>query len=468
MTKTRCHRCFNLEPYCTCDPSRPPGPRYVLHFGSVEVREGILSVETDPGTEGLPTARVILASIALEAVCLDWQSPVRVFAEEGTVLKPLFTGLVDTVTPSRDQVTLTFVSVGQTMKEFRLGGLGASPSTKPRELVWTLLRSGGFGEDELGNIGFDPEPEEVFEVTVPIEGVVLTKPHTVGNVQLLPAGSVTELPGELGPDSLRERYRGAKAWAYTRCTARTLFDAETQGLAAIDLALAWLTVSARFSSVALPASQVRAYRRDWTRLRVSRRNVAVVRGETSGRAWLRAPNDLSDYPSLDLDGIQDIALFELPTSLSPSIKEAVTAWRRGAEAVAPIATVMAMWEAIEFYAAGVKTDLLFTDDEKVRVKDLCQGVIGEFGQAQQERVMSQLDGVNNAPLLARLRTALAEDQVPYTEAEFKLLQGVRKVRNDFGHGRSPSLPPSADLRLVVSLVNRMLVHRMGRLSSSQS
>jgi hypothetical protein len=41
------------------------------------------------------------------------------------------------------------------------------------------LRSGGFGEDELGNIGFDPEQEEIFEVAVPIEGVVLTKPHTV-------------------------------------------------------------------------------------------------------------------------------------------------------------------------------------------------------------------------------------------------------------------------------------------------
>jgi hypothetical protein len=466
MTRARCLRCFNLEPYCTCDPSRPPGPRCVLQFGSAEVREGILSVETDPGTEGLPTARVILTSIALEGVCLDWQSPVRVFAEEGAVLKPLFTGLVDTVTPSRAQVALTFVSVGQTMREFRLGGLGASSHTKPRELIWTLMRSGGFGEDELGNIGFDPEPEEIFEVTVPIEGVVLTKPHTIGNVQLLPAGSVTELPRELGPDSLRERYRGAKAWAYTGCTARTLFDAEAQGLAAIDLALAWLTASARFSSVAFPGSQIRTYRRDWTRSRISRRNVAIVHGKTSGRAWLRAPTDLSDYPALDLDEVQDLTLFKLPTSLSPQIKEAVLAWRRGAEATVPIATVMAMWEAIEFILSGVKAKPLFTDDEKAKLKDLCQGIIGEFSQEQQKRVIRQLDGINNAPLLTRLRTALAEDEVPITEPEFTLLRAVRKVRNDFGHGESPSLPPPADLRLVVSLVNRMLVHRMSRLSSS--
>jgi hypothetical protein len=467
MIRVRCLRCFNLEPYCTCDPSRPPGPRYVLHFGSAEAREGILSVETDPGTDGLPTARVILATTALEGVCLDWQSVVRVFAEEGSVLKPLFTGLVDTVTPSRDEITLTFVSVGRTMREFRLGGLGASPSTKPRELIWTLLRSGGFGEEELGNIGFDAEPEEVFEVAVPVDGVVLAKPHTIGNVQLLPAGPVTELAGDLGSDSLRERYRSAKAWASTRCTARTLFDAEAQGLAAIDLVLAWLTASARFSSVALPASQVRAYRRDWTRFRVSRRNVAIVRGGTSGRAWLRAPTDLSDYPTLDLDEIQDLALFELPTSRSPQINEAVLAWRRGAEATFPIATVMAMWEAIGFYVSGVK-EPLFTDDERARVKNLCQGAIGEFGQEQQKRVMSKLDGLNDAPLLAQLRIALAEDHVPYTEPEFMLLQSVRKVRNDFGHGESPSLPPSADLRLFVSLVNRMLVHRMSRLASSQA
>lgn len=432
------------------------------------MREDILSVETDPGTDGLPTAKVILATTALEGVCLDWQSVVRVFAEEGSVLKPLFTGLVDTVTPRRDQITLTFVSVGRTMREFRLGGLGASPSTKPPELIWTLLRSGGFGEEELGNIGFDPEPEEVFEVAIPVDGVVLTKPHTIGNVQLLPAGPMTELAGDLGPDSLKERYHSAKAWASTRCTARTLFDAEAQGLAAIDLALAWLTVSARFSSVALPASQVRAYRRDWTRFRLSRRNVAIVRGETSGRAWLRAPTDSSNYPTLDLDEIQDLALFELPTSLSPQINEAMLAWRRGAEAAAPIETVMAMWEAIGFYVSGVETEPLFTDDERARLKDLCKRVIGEFGQEQQERVMSRLDGINDAPLVARLQIALAEDQVPVTEPEFKMLHSVRKARNAFGHGRLPSLPPSADLRLVVSLVNRMLVHRMSRLSSSQA
>jgi hypothetical protein len=427
------------------------------------VREGILSVETDPGIDGLPTARVILSNTALEDICLDWQSVVRIFVEERPTPKPIFTGLVDTVTPSRDVTTLTFVSVGQIMREFRLGGLGVSSSTNPRELIWTLVRTGGI--EDVSGIGFDPGPEELFEVAVPIDGVVLAKPQSMGNVQFVPDEPLRELVGDLGPDSLRERYRSARAWAYTHCTATTLLGAETQGLATVDLVLAWLTASARFSAFALPAGQVRPYRRDWTRSRISRRNVAVVRGETSARAWLRAPNDLSDYPTLNLDEIQDLALFELPTSLSAQVREAVMTWRRGAEAADPITTVMAMWEAIEFYASGVTTTPLFTDDEKARLKDLCRQAVQEFGKAQQARVMDLLNQVNQAPLLARLKTALAEDHVPYTEAEFKLLHGVRKVRNDFGHGKSPSLPPAGDLRLVVSLVNRILVHRMSRLSS---
>lgn len=80
--------------------------------------------------------------------------------------------------------------------------------------------------------------------------------------------------------------------------------------------------------------------------------------------------------------------------------------------------------------------------------------------------MALLSQVNRASLLERVETALAEDHVPYTEAEFKLLRDIRKVRNAFGHGKLPPLPPANDLRLVISLVNRILVHRISRLWSN--
>jgi hypothetical protein len=70
--------------------------------------------------------------------------------------------------------------------------------------------------------------------------------------------------------------------------------------------------------------------------------------------------------------------------------------------------------------------------------------------------------LNQAPLMARLRQALAEDGVPYTDEEFDMLQRVRKKRNDL-HGRSRQAPSESDLRYTLALVNRMLKYRAARL-----
>jgi predicted DNA binding CopG/RHH family protein len=50
-----------------------------------------------------------------------------------------------------------------------------------------------------------------------------------------------------------------------------------------------------------------------------------------------------------------------------------------------------------------------------------------------QRVDQAIAVLNSAPLLARLREALACDGVPYTEYEFEIIHKMRKARNDFAH-----------------------------------
>ncbi len=84
---------------------------------------------------------------------------------------------------------------------------------------------------------------------------------------------------------------------------------------------------------------------------------------------------------------------------------------------------------------------------------------------QERRVEEVLRMLNQAPLMARLRDALEEDGVPYSNEEFNLLRRVRGKRNDL-HGRSREVPSESDLRYALAIVNRMLVYRIGRLSES--
>ena len=207
------------------------------------------------------------------------------------------------------------------------------------------------------------------------------------------------------------------------------------------------------------------FHRDWTIARVSRRDVVVVRGLATQRHWLRAPTDLMSRPDLQLSEMPDFHLFMLPPSISPQMKEALLAWRRAMEEEDRLATVMSLWEAIEFYTSGIVVPPLF---EKRELRALARRATEGIEDVKRQRIMELVGRINEPPLLTKLRTALSQDQVPYTEEEFELLSKVRRIRNDFVHGRSRSLPSDTDLRLVVAFVNRMLVHRMDRLSRRAS
>ena len=438
-------------------------PRPFLRFGYTDVRDGIISVQIKSEIRLLPTAVVTLSFEALQNISLEWQSQVQVLVEHDGTPTPRFTGVVDKVTPGQDRIVLNLVSVGKVLEEMRIGGLGSRASNLER--IWALARTSGFDDSQISIEGFAPRPIELFEVATPLDGLTISEAQQVGDVHLLGSGPVTELAGDLGPDSLRERYRSTETWAYTTCAAGTLLDAERKGLALIDLAIAWLVLVSQVSSIGLPGSAPRMFHRDWTIARVSRRDVVVVRGLATQRHWLRAPTDLMSRPDLQLSEMPDFHLFMLPPSISPQMKEALLAWRRAMEEEDRLTTVMSLWEAIEFYASGIVVPPLF---EKRELRALARRATEGIEDVKRQRIMELVGRINEPPLLTKLRTALSEDQVPYTEEEFELLSKVRRIRNDFVHGRSRSLPSDTDLRLVVAFVNRMLVHRMDRLSRRAS
>jgi hypothetical protein len=264
----------------------------------------------------------------------------------------------------------------------------------------------------------------------------------------------------LGPDELLERYRDASCWALTLKTAPTLYDAESEGLKAIDLALAWLTARTQYSGATLPRNEPRRYRRSWTRSHVSRRDIVVVRGIATGRQWLRAPTDPPNRPILQLEDIDDLSSIPLPIKLSQEFSEAITAWRRALDDSNLLSAVVALWESIEFYVAGIHSGKLFEKEERSAVRT--RALTGLEG-AQRERVAEVLAMLNQPSLMFRLKLAIKTDQVPITETELSLLTRVRKLRNDFVHGRSSEEPTEEDVRYAIGIVNRLLVCRVRRL-----
>jgi hypothetical protein len=431
----------------------------LVRFGELEITEGVVSAKVTSRINEPTSAEIVISKAALIASKPDYQAGVQIFVDTDEDQHHLFAGFTVAAEPQQAGTLITTTTDSQKLRETKTGGLSFN-RVDGREVIWAILRSSGMEEDKIQIEEYEPGPLEVFEVASALDGITVERPTAIGDVRLLPEGRVSCMADGLGPEELEDRYTGGSAWAFTLKTARTLYDAETEGLREIDAALAWLTTRAHYSSVRLPKGEVRRFRRDWTMARTSRRDVVVARGVSTGRRWLRSPLGIAYRPELIIHEIEDLESLPLPPDISPQMREAFLAWRRAAEESDPLAAVVALWECAEFYVSGVSVDQLFTKPERRAVQNRAtEGLEG----VQLQRAREVVGRLNEAPLLVRLRAALDQDGVPCTEGELTLLRDLRQLRNDFVHGESRNLPSEADLRYAKAIVNRMLVYRLGRL-----
>jgi hypothetical protein len=435
----------------------------LVRVGEVELRNGIRHIETRRAVNNIGTARIVLERSAVAGTSLDWRAQVQIAHDAGDVTRPIFTGLVDAVDVVDNDVTLSLVDGAKPLSEQRMGGLAARGIAAP-EMIWSILRSAGLPADRI-NVGDMNVPREPFKVSVPVVGAESLPAHRVAGVTFLGSGPVKRIARDLfGSDaaSLASRYEDASLWAQVRCEAPTVFEAEQVAIQNVDVALAWVMLMAQYSAPQLPDGTLRSYRRTWALSRARRADVVVVQGEVTGRAWLRAPIDQPERPKLNLESIPGVASIQFSQTLPAQLREAILAWRSAMEDVEELDSILAFWESVEFYASGTAVDKMFEDQD---IAEIRTAIASKFDGPKQERLEQAISALNNAPLLARLRKALADDGVPYTESEFDLVSRMRKARNDFIHGHART-PPGADERSrAVAILGRMLAYRMATVAA---
>jgi hypothetical protein len=435
----------------------------IVRFGEVEISGARIIGNVSQPNSGPNTIELVIPNDLLIAAKPDYQAMVRIFACRGAERYAMFTGYVDRVSLEDGSTRISCVSQSQFASEVALGGFGYR-DVDPLEIVWAMVRFTGFAPEDITIEGWAPGPAETFEVSAAIEGLTLDEPVALGRVTLVPDdGIASRLADDMQPATLRTRYAEGPVWALVFRTARTLLEADTEGTREIDLALAWLTARTRYSSVVLPGGELPlSFGRHWTLSHVQQRDVVVARGLTTNRKWIRAQRHLPSSPKLTLEEIDDLEAPALPPDVPVEVSVAISAWRRAVGTSDPVEAVVALWEAIEFYASGTKVEKLFAPSELRTIRDNATEGLSDPKKYRVEHVLGML---NQAPLMVRLQEALEEDGVPYTEEELDVLRRVLSKRSDL-HGRSREAPPESDLRYAVAIVNRMLVHRVARSNES--
>lgn len=437
-------------------------PAVTLSFERGPIVE-VQSVKTHRQIGGGDWAEVVVVAERLVAAPIDYTSKAQLLARVGSFAGPLFTGQVTEVTVEGELARIRLATALMQLSEARSGGLSIAKGTDVPEAVWSILRIAGFPPDQIDIGGWAPKSPSQFEVAVRLDGLVLTQPVNLEATTLVP----TRPPSALAdlPDSQpAQLFSSASAWAVAQCSATSLYEAETDGLRAIDEALAWLAAIARFTGASFRGTGARNFKRAWSQCMPVRGSVVSVRRIAGGGEWLRGTNDSQAHPALDLGEIsQWMDSFPSPSRLTVQLREALLAWRRAADSSDPVLATVSLWDAIEFYAAGARPTKIFDKGEMRSMRAALETLA--LTEPQRDRLGDVIARVNELPLLARLRDVMNSDQVPFTDAELEALKNVRKARNDLVHGRSSGGAADEDLRAALSLVNRMLVYAIGAQSS---
>lgn len=338
------------------------------------------------------------------------------------------------------------------------------------DMIYLILRSVGWPEERMSLDGLDDLPFEPFEVIAPIEGVSLNQEATVGEVRLVPGETLGEPLTAFGFTEDSDAFRTlavpfrSDVYAVALVPAARTFDAEHAGIRSIDVALGWLIARTRYGLARAPNGHPVRFRRAHALVRPGRRDVVYTRGLETGQRIVRVPG--SNLPSTSF-GDEEFDLFSgaLPRSLSLQDEQAILACRRAVTEEDPLGRVTALWEAIEFYTAGTRTMRLFPSSLLASIKkNVSDALPGDLTSGQRARITQLLGDLNSPPLLTRLREALDQDGVPISDGDIALLQRLRRLRNDAVHGRSSDLPTNEELDHSISIVSRMLLYRLARLS----
>jgi hypothetical protein len=397
--------------------------------------------------------------VRLREAAPDWWAPLEVLID-GEVA---FTGSVLTAEPAAAGVNVSAAS-GIEMTE-TLMGIVLAEDFPAQDMVYASARAAGFTRDRMYIHGLEDLPREPIEIVTPLWGVTTERRVELGPLALLPVQDGLRALGPFRgtPDDVTAAWAGADAFGLVVRDAQTLDDAEESALEVIALGLAWLAVRTRFGYAVLPDQTVSRFNRETARTLPRREGVMAVRGLRTGRRWLRDPRSVARRGTLALN-VGDTLWPPLEMRLATSDRLALLAARQVAATDDLVEAAAAISTAFEFYIGEISLEPTFTRDELDRLR----ADLPDWLNSEQARRAREVLGMVNQPSYGqRLRAAFQQDGVPLTEAEWKVLQRVRGVRNRAVHG-SEALEIDADaIALATSILSRALVFRAARLNQQR-
>jgi hypothetical protein len=460
----------------------PPEQQIYVEIGGIDVSRFVRRLTVSRAANAMGGAEAFLDPLVADVPAVDLSGPIYIAALVEHVSNgegdqqpgrrqsitypqydeiPMFTGTIEGVAVANGEVAISCFGGFGNLQDAHVTRLSAQISNV--EAIYTIARIAGIPDDRLDIEGIEQIRDagpELFEIVVPVEGLSVQQRVRVGETWFLPPSTRVDLIGGLKGIEESNPFVGCDCFALAVVEQGLVIDAEALGLRAIDTALAWVTASAHDGRLS-KFGRLTEFRRSDLLAYPDRIATVAVRGVLTGRRWVRDMENRKARPILDF-APQGLAPYPalVERTLTESDRQALLAWRRARGASDRLAAVLALWETVEFYCAGISVTSPFSVGDLRILKSAIKSARREIAPELYARVNDLLGKISDPPLLAKLRQAIERDAVPVTESDIDLLKELRTLRNDAVHGRGPGRIPDEKVRHALSVVARMLVERV--------
>lgn len=404
------------------------------------------------------TASGTVAADVMARSPTDWAAP----AEAAIGSHVLMSGEVVEALPQRDGSVALSLRSGVMLGENLMPPM-VTQNLTPQEIVYVSARSAGFAIDKIDIHGLDDLPVEPMWVLAPVDGVRVEGTLRVGVVEFVDVEAGHEMLRRFCPPLepvFTDPLEGTSAFARVAVVASLLYEAEQEGLALIDTAVAWLTTRLRYSWSHGPDGTLQHYERAPTRVVVARHDGVAVLAVDGHRRWWRKGTTVGRRSGeVTLAAASRWTEPPLPAEVAPGDRQALFALQRAVTASDPVQRVGALWEAIEFYVGERNPSRRFTRTEVSAIVDRAiDGLRGDQA-TRVEEVLRQF--LNQPPITARLKHVLGEEGVAVTNNDLALLRRLRDERNLALHG-STAAPEHEEIDRGIAVLTRALTTRLHR------
>lgn len=279
---------------------------HTVTVGNVDITQAVADFSFTQKLNAMTVGTVKLKpKELLELPPLNYAAEICLSKSQESGDKVLFRGNVTSVVSKSSEIDLGIATGIDLLEETVIQMAAADISHL--ELVWSLMRGAGLGEERINIAGFKKGPIEPFELIVPIRGIELSKDVSFSEFELTRNPKIVEIANTIDKDKSTEilpEFAQAGLWLRLIVRATTIYDAEVEGLKKIDVFLSRL-----MSRIQLSVSQLGDYQSDWNRSRLFgapvRGDAVLVRGLTTTRRWLRKPFG-GNAPVIDVAKLPDI------------------------------------------------------------------------------------------------------------------------------------------------------------------